>query len=141
MIWPLENIYREVRQQMYLNNAMTRLKSQYSDFDKVVSEDNVKMLKDLYPEIAQTLISNSDIYSKGVSAYTLLKNLGIHKDIISSEEKDAVERNKSKPRPLTSISPQQGDSPLSRANVFANGLTEDLKIQLRKEMEEARRNH
>lgn len=36
------------------------------------------------------------------------------------------------------LSPQQGDSPLSKANAFANGLTEDLKKQLQKEMFEAR---
>ena len=38
------------------------------------------------------------------------------------------------------MSPQQGDSPLSRANAFANGLTPELRVQLIKEMEEARKN-
>ena len=45
--------------------------------------------------------------------------------------------NAQKPRPLTSISPQQGDSPLSKANAFANGLTPELQAQLLKEMKQS----
>ncbi len=52
-----------------------------------------------------------------------------------------IQKNASKPKPLASVNPQQGDSPLSRANAFANGLTEELKDQLRKEMSESRRGY
>ena len=55
-------------------------------------------------------------------------------------DRELAQKNASKPKPLASVSPQQGDSPLSRANAFANGLTNELKAQLRKEMEEARKN-
>lgn len=118
----------------------TAIKSKYNDFDKVVSTENLEVLKKNYPEIAYTLNSTSDLYSKAVSAYTLIKNLGIYNEDKYQNEKEKVGKNLSKPRPLASVSPQQGDSPLSRANVFANGLTEELRQQLYKEMMEAREN-
>jgi hypothetical protein len=41
---------------------------------------------------------------------------------------------------MASISPQQGDSPLTKANAFANGeLTPELKAQLWKETNQYRR--
>ena len=47
--------------------------------------------------------------------------------------------NHAKPRPISSIGAQEGDGPLSKANAFANGLTDELKQQLLKEMQEARK--
>jgi hypothetical protein len=44
-------------------------------------------------------------------------------------------KNASKPKPLASVSPQQADSPLSKANAFANmPLSKEVKNQLHKEM-------
>ena len=64
--------------------------------------------------------------------------MGIYREDNYSKDRDKAQSNASKPKPLASVSPQQGDSPLSRANAFANGLTDELKSQLRKEMEQAR---
>lgn len=119
----------------------TRLRTQYPDIDSVVSEENLATLQREYPDIATTIGSSSNLYSKAVSAYTILKKLGIHNSVSPYEqEKAAAQRNAAKPRPLASVSPQQGDSPLSHANAFANGLTDSLKEQLRKEMAAAMRN-
>lgn len=118
----------------------TRLKAEYPDIEKVVSADNIKALSELYPEIAQTLNASSDYYSKAKAAYTMIKKFGIHVEDNYSSEREAVAKNAAKPRPLASVSPQQAESPLSRANAFANGLTEELKAQLRKEMDAAVRN-
>lgn len=115
----------------------TRLKQQYNDFDKVVNQENVKMLKTLYPELAATLGSDTNLYSQAVSAYTMIKQMGIYKTDDYTQEKKIVEKNMAKPRPLTSVSPQKGNDPLAKANVFAGGLTEDLKAQLYREMKEA----
>lgn len=128
----------QYKQQTDLTATETRLKNQYPDFDKVVSKDNIEMLRSTYPEIAETLNNSSiDIYSKAVSAYTLIKRLGISPEDVYQEDKMKAQKNSAKPRPLTSINPQQGDTPLSRANAFSNGLTDDLKAQLRKEMADA----
>ena len=117
-----------------------RLKTQYPDFDNIVSRENLESLRLAYPEIAQTINSSSDLYSQAVSAYTMIKKLGIGVEDSFIEEKAAIQRNAAKPKPLASINPQQGDSPLSKANAFATSgkLTDELKAQMLKEMNEFR---
>ncbi len=121
--------------------AEAALRAKYADFDKVVSRDNIDLLTEAYPELARSLHSTNDLYTKAVSAYTLIKKFGIYQESPFNSEKAAALKNVAKPRPLASVSPQQGDTPLTRANAFANGLTDELKTQLRKEMEQARMNH
>lgn len=136
----LEEQLKNYERQSHETITESKLKAKYSDFDKVVSRDNVEALRNSHPEIWQTINSTPDLYNKAVSAYTLIKELRLAPDESYNPDKLALQKNVSKPRPLTSMSPQQGDTPLSRANAFSNGLTEDLKDQLRKEMENARRN-
>lgn len=135
----LEQQLKQYQQQTALSATEIRLKSQYPDFDKVVSRDNLESLRLAYPEIAQSLNANPDLYGKAVSAYTMIKKLGIGEEDPYVEEKAIIQRNALKPKPLASINPQQGDSPLSKANAFANGkLTDELKAQMLKEMNEYR---
>ncbi len=117
-----------------------KIKANYPDFDKIVSGENINALREQYPEIAATLHSTTDLYSKAVSAYTMIKKLGIAQEDLYVSDRQRAQLNAAKPRSLASVSPQQGESPLSRANAFANGLTEDLKTQLHKEMMEAMKN-
>jgi len=138
-IQALENRLKQNEQKNTASNAETRLKSQYQDFDKVVNAGNIEALRLAYPEIAQTINSTDDLYTKAVSAYTLIKKLGIHKEDTFAADRAKAQTNAAKPRPLTSVKPQEGEGPLSKANAFAQGLTEDLKKQLYKEMMEARR--
>jgi hypothetical protein len=114
----------------------TRLKTEYPDFDRIVSAENVKELSSQYPELAATLNSTPDLYAKAVSAYTMIKKLGLVPEDNVTLERIQVAKNAVKPRPLASVSPQAGSSALEHANAFANGLTEDLKKQLWKEMQE-----
>ena len=129
------------QQQQEYARALTQaqIKSQYPDFDYVVSQDNVAVLEARYPEIAKTLGSSNDLYSTAVSAYTMIKKLGIMPDEVQVQEKAQLMKNIAKPKPMASLSPQQGDSPLSKANAFANGLTKELKQQLLKEMNDIRK--
>lgn len=117
----------------------SRIKSDYPDFDRIVNQENINTLREQYPELAHTINSSGDLYSKAVSAYTLIKKLGLLPDPQLKKEQDLTQQNKLKPRSLASISPQHGESPLSHANAFENGLTEELKAQLRKEMFDARK--
>ena len=116
-----------------------KIKSEYPDFDCVVSKENIAELQAQYPELAHTLNANGDLYSKAVSAYTMIKKLGIQPDTTHIQDRVQALKNAQKPRPLTSVNPQQGDTPLSHANAFANGLTEDLKKKLWQEMQDASR--
>jgi len=130
----LEEQLKQYQQQASTMTLEAKIMAQYPDFDKVVTPDNIEQLRTDFPEIAQTLHSSNDLYSKSVSAYKLIKQFGISQDNSYNQEKAIVQKNASKPRSLGSIAPQQSDSPLSKANAFANGLTDDLKASLHKEM-------
>jgi hypothetical protein len=133
----LEEQVKGYQQQSSEIGVENKLKQQYPDFEKTVSKDNIELLRSLHPEIAQTINSSNDLYSKAVTAYTMIKKLGIVKEDNFQQDRNLAQKNAAKPKPLTSVSPQQGDSPLSHANAFANGLTDDLKKQLYREMIEA----
>lgn len=139
---------RKLEQQLKEQGAKTqesvveaRIKAQYPDFDNIVSKENIDQLRYQYPELAQTLNTSSDLYSKAVSAYTLIKKLGITPDADPYAADNArAQANLAKPRPLVSGAARpQGDGALSQANAFANGLTDDLKKQLWKEMQNSSR--
>ncbi len=137
----LESQIKNYQSQSTVAATEARLKSQYPDFDSVVSQQNVAQLSSQYPELANALASTNDLYSQAVSAYTLIKKLGISpEEDAYAKDRERAKTNASKPRPLASVSPQQGDSPLSRANAFAQGLTEDLKKQLHQEMIDCMKN-
>jgi adenylate cyclase class IV len=137
----LEKQLRQYEQQSTVSATEVKLKQKYPDFDAIVSVENLENLRSSYPEIAHTIDSSNDLYSKAVTAYTMIKRLGISpQDDPFKHEKELAQRNAAKPKSLASISPQQGDSPLSKANAFANGtLTEDMKQQLWKEMNQYRK--
>jgi len=123
------------------SNIELRLKSQYNDFDRVVTVDALNELKDSYPEIYNTIYSSTDLYNKAASAYTLIKKFGIHQSSEHERDKQVAQRNSAKPKPVVSIAPQMGSTPLSQANAFANGLTPELQAALFKEMTDARRDY
>lgn len=129
------------QKQSYMSNTEARLKAQFPDLDKVLTPDNIETFRYAYPELASTVDSTQDIYTKAVSAYTMIKKFGVYQEPGISPEKEIARKNASKPRPLTSVAPQQGDSPISRANAFANGLTKELQDQLFKEMSNARKGY
>lgn len=136
----LEDDNRQYQQRMDEVALETKIRTMYPDFDSVVSKSNLEALQTESPELAYAINSSNDLYSKAVSAYTMIKKLGIAVDNSFSEEKQRLAQNASKPRSIASVGPQQGDSPLSKANAFANGLTDELAKQLRKEMAEAMKN-
>lgn len=111
-----------------------RLKSKFSDFDRVVTKDNLEKLQQTEPEIYSSIVSGVDLYAKGVSAYKTLKALGIVKEDPYVSQKEQVKENVSRPVSTQAI---KGQGALAEANIFAKGLTPELKQQLQREMEEA----
>ena len=112
-----------------------RLKRKFEDFDEVVTKENLDKLKKTEPELFQTIRSGNDLYAKGVSAYKTLKSLGYaedHQELM--KQKDLVHANHKKPLSAQAI---KGQGAIHDANIFANGLTPELKKQLQKEMVEA----
>jgi hypothetical protein len=135
-----EELYTYKRQ-AELASTEARIKSTYHDFDDIVNADNLAALRESHPALATSIQSSPDLYTQAVTAYTMIKNLGLAPDKQQVAEKQRAHNNLYKPRPATSVSPQQGDNPLTRANAFADGLTDELKEQLRKEMYSSIRNN
>jgi hypothetical protein len=136
----LNRVQREIKA-LKEELVQTRIKAQYHDFDSVVTMDNLALLRDSYPELAATLQSSPDLYTQASSAYTLIKKLGIAPDVQEVANRARVAQNMTKPRSAVSVGPQQGESPLTKANAFAEGLTDDLKKQMVKEMNQARKGY
>jgi hypothetical protein len=134
----MENQLKQYQQQSHLTNVRSMLKDQFPDFDKVLTQDNLDRLNETEPEIAYSLNSTQDPYTAGVSAYKMIKKMGIYEDKGSYNPNiQTVQKNAAKPRPVASLKLQGGDSPLTHANAFANGLTPDLQKNLYKEMQDA----
>lgn len=134
----------EQKMQQYENHmAEQQVLSSRQDFHSVVSTENVDRLMVEEPEIAAALAAQTDIKAKAIATYNIIKKLGYVQPSAApySDDVARIQRNAAKPKPLASVNPQQGDSPLSRANAFANGLTPELQEELRKEMNSARRGY
>jgi hypothetical protein len=119
--------------------AEQHLKAQYPDFEKVVNRDTIEEFRSRNPKLAASLAATDDLFEKGAAVYTLIKNMGIYREDNYAPDRIKAENNAVKPKPTNSISPQRGESPLSHANAFANGLTDDLRKQLWREMDQARK--
>lgn len=132
-----EEILKQYQSQVQLTSTEAKLKAQYADFDKVVNEATISRLREEEPEIADAIASTSNMYSKAVSAYKMIKKLGIYVEDTYQQDKAIVRQNSLKPKTSASVSPQQGDTPLTKANSFADGLTPELKKQLWREMNDA----
>lgn len=133
----LKEQLKTYQQQSATQTVEAKLRTQYPDFDKVVSKENIEIFRTAYPELATAIGSSTDMYSQAASAYTLIKKFGIHQTKTYAADVGRVKENLSKPTPTASLGTQQGDSPLTKANAFAEGLTPDLKKQLYREMLEA----
>lgn len=133
---------KKYQQESALSSVENKIRTNYPDFDSVVSRANLESLKNSYPELAQTLYSAQDEYAKAASAYTLIKKLGIDNNESYDMDKRKVQENAAKPKPLVSLAAQTGQpGALAHANAFAGGLTKDLQAQLLKEMTEARKGY
>lgn len=116
------------------DTARIKLTTQFTDYDRVMSKNNLDALESVNPELAEMISNTPDMYKRAKLAYEMIKQYGIYRDTSYDQEKAIAQTNAKKPRPLTSASPQQGDTPLSKANAFANGpLTKEFKAQKYKE--------
>ncbi len=84
---------------------LTRLKSQYSDYDDVVTNETMALLEEQDPELVQTIVASKDPYKIGLQAYKFIKAAGIVDKVPNSRrvkevEKKLVENSKTVQSPL-----------------------------------------
>lgn len=134
----LEEQLKHYQNQSHMTQIENQLRKRFSDFDDVVTTENIEILRDIDPDIARSLSASSDLYGSAVLAYKMIKDM--NKNVEDNYEKQRVTRNMAKPRPIVSSNAQHGDSPLTQANAFASGLTKELSAKLWKEMNDLRKN-
>ena len=136
----VKKLYKEIAElkKTYVSDKAAtipeRLTAKFTDFEAVVTKKNIEKLKQTEPEIYASITSGSDLYAKGVSAYKTLKALGIAKEDPYKEQKSQVQENQSRPVSTQAI---KGQGALAEANIFAKGLTPELRKQLQQEMSDA----
>lgn len=111
-----------------------RLQLKFSDYADVVTKENIELLKQTEPELAQSLYHMPDPYSQAVAAYKLLKKVTVKGESSNSLEKKRAMENSQKPLSVNAVTKQ---SAIGNAHLFENGLTKDLKKQLWSEMQQA----
>lgn len=117
--------------------AEVRLKNEFPDFDAVVNDENIQLLAELEPALAETIRnSSSNLYSKAVTAYKMIKKLGLAPDATMDADKRKIAANMAKPKPLASIKSQ---SPLSQAASFSETISADERKAYYAEMLESRK--
>lgn len=117
--------------------VIDRLRGKYSDFDDVVSEENIAYLKQNDPELAESIEHlRNDPYRQGIAAYKLLKKTDYYLDRQSMQDKAKAVENGKKP---VSVNAVKKGGALSEANKFDRGLTPELRKQLWQEMQQARK--
>lgn len=108
-----------------------KAKSEFTDYDAIVNQDNLERLQKDHPEVVEALKAAPRLYDKAKSAYKFIKAFYGAKDKESMENRENLEKNMAKPRSVSSLG-QSGA--LSRAHAFEKGLTPELRKQLLQEM-------
>lgn len=133
-----EEIAQKVIKQREASTVDERLQLKYPDFAQVVTKENIELLKETEPELAESLGYNPDPFKQGVAVYKLLKKAGIGVEEVMAKippkEKEKAIQNSQKPVSVNAVTKQ---SAIGNAHLFENGLTKEVKAALYKEMREA----
>jgi len=140
----VKELKQEVQQWKAYSEEMTaelKLSSEFSDFNDVVTADNVKAFIKRHPEMRGAIQNSDPLYNRGKATYRLIKQfMGEEVAPVDRVKQAKIQNNASTPRPSASIKEKQ-TSPLSQANMFAEGYTEEIGAALEKEMYDAIRRY
>lgn len=120
----------KAQQQAVIARAEQRLYADYPDIKEVVSNENIDRLEIEYPHLYNSVIASNDVYNVGSAAYELIKAKGIYKPKANTlnqlAQSSNVARNQAKPRSVSTVAPQTGETPIQAANNFmGNSISSD----------------
>lgn len=119
------------------NQAELQLKAKYSDFDQVVTSDNLKKLAESDPQLMKTIMANEKLYDKGYASYALIKKMLYSEKTQLEDQK--IQENKKRPVSSSAAGGQTGDNPLAHVSDYDRIiLTKEDKERLRRMREEIR---
>lgn len=121
--------------------TISQLNVEYSDYKKVMTQKNIDSFIEQFPELADTLYANKNQYTQLKSAYKMIKQFGIYQDDPHSKTKEKIKENMNKPLPASATGSSATVNPLEYGNLFAEGLTDEVKRKLRELNDKARRGY
>ena len=117
------------------STADERLRMKFPDYEDVVTQDNIDLLKQQDPELAMSLYALAqNPYEQAVAAYKMLKRTGIGDMAKNQPQKAKALENSRKPVSVQSVTKS---SAIGDVHKFENGLTPELRKQLWQEMQQA----
>ena len=139
----VEGLRQEVNEWKMRNEEVTadlKLRSEFNDFNDVVTSNNVENLLEQYPEMVEIVRGQAPLYTRGKATYRLIKKFlkDQANNAVQQNNQKTIKDNFNKPRPSVLASPNKtGDTQLNYANLFSNGYTEEVSKFLRKQMDDA----
>ncbi len=121
--------FKKLYQDFENQKGEQKARAEHSDYDAVVSQENLERLKNEHPEVVESLMATPSLYHKAKTAYKFIK--AVYGDKETAANRESLEKNLNKPRSVNSLG---ASGALSQANLFEKGLTADLKKQLLAEM-------
>lgn len=114
-----------------------RMQSKFSDYSSTVTRENIELLNELKPEVAESLtLLKEDPYRQAKLAYEYIKAFVPQRDESMNKDMKKAEVNSKKPLSVQAVGKQ---SAIGQAHQFENGITPQLKAQLWKEMQQIKK--
>lgn len=114
-----------------------RLQAKFPDFRSTVTRENIEILKETKPRLAESLLKFADDpFQQSELAYEYIKAYVPQRDESMTKDKRKAEVNSKKPLSVQAVGKQ---SAIGQAHQFENGLTPELKSQMWKEMQQIKK--
>ena len=91
-----KSVKEQLKKHQQISTEMTEeamIKSQYPDYDKVVTQENIEALREKDPDLFETLRSSTSFKAKAVSVYKQIKNNGLYTEDTFAAERELAQRN------------------------------------------------
>lgn len=127
-----KKVERRINKQYAQQNAQTqqqlvenRLRQEFPDIDKVLGYSSQLAAQE--PELARSLIANTDSYSQLKATYQMIKKLGII-PAEPTQDRQKIQQNMAKPKAVQSVTPRQ--SGLLDISQYDGNLSEEQKAAI-----------
>lgn len=108
---------------------LSEMRNEHTDFNTIFTKDNMTRLREMDPDLADSIFRDSDKAKQTRMAYSAIKRYGIAKPEANRREAATAEYNTSRPKPSNSVMPSSGRSALSQAGAFTDGPMTKAKMQ------------
>ena len=114
-----------------------RMQFKFPDYSSTVTRENIELLNELKPEVAESLtLLKDDPFRQAKLAYEYIKAFVPQRDESMNKDKRKAEVNSKKPLSVQAVGKT---SVIGQVGQFENGLTPEMKAQYWKEMQQIKK--